>query len=48
MCEEENIPFISHHKTLRRANTYGIYLNQKGATCLTKNYKMFLSDTEFS
>ena len=49
ICEEENIPFISHHGINNRfhLNSRGLHLNDKGATCLAQNFKKFLSDIEF-
>ena len=49
ICEEENIPFISHHGINNRfhLNSRGLHLNDKGATRLDQNFKKFLSDIEF-
>ena len=46
MCEEENIPFISHHgiNNRFRLNSRGLHLNDKGATRLAQNFKKFLSN----
>ena len=49
ICEEEKIPFISHHGINARfhLNSRGLHLNDKGATHLAQNFKRFLSDIEF-
>ena len=49
ICEEENIPFISHHGINNRfhLNRRGLHLNDKVATRLAQNFKKFLSDIEF-
>ena len=49
VCEEENIPFISHHNinTRLHLNSRDFYLNNKGAARLAQNYKTFLSNIEF-
>ena len=49
ICEEESIPFISHHGINNRFhfNSRGLHLNDKGATRLAQNFKKFLSDIEF-
>ena len=49
ICEEEKIPFISHHviNTHYHLNSHGLHLNHKGATRLAQNFKKFLSDIEF-
>ena len=49
ICEEEKIPFISHHgiNTRFHLNSRGLHLNDKGATRLAQNFKKFLSDIEF-
>ena len=49
ICQEENIPFISHHGINNRfhLNSRGLHLNDKGATRLAQNFKKFLSDIEF-
>ena len=49
ICEEENIPFISHHGINNRfhLNSRGLHLNDKDATRLAQNFKNFLSDIEF-
>ena len=49
ICEEEKIPFISHHdiNARFRLNCRGLHLNDKGATRLCQNFKRFLSDIEF-
>ena len=49
ICEEENIPFISHHGINSRfhLNSRGLHLNDKVATRIAQNFKTFLSDIEF-
>ena len=49
ICEEENIPFISHHGINNHfhLNSRGLHLNDKGATRLARSVKKFLSDLEF-
>ena len=49
ICEEEKIPFISHHdiNARFRLNSRGLHLNDKGATRLSQNFKRSLSDIEF-
>ena len=49
ICEEEKIPFISHHgiNTRFHLNRRGLHLNDKGTSRLAQNFKRFLSDIEF-
>ena len=49
ICEEEKIPFISHHgiNTRFHLNSRGLHLNDKGTSCLAQNFKRLLSDVEF-
>ena len=49
ICEEEKIPFISHHgiNTHYHLNSRGLHLNDKGAPRLAQNFKKFLSHIEF-
>ena len=49
ICEEEKIPFISHHgiNTRFHLNSRGLHLNDKGTSRLAQNFKRFLSDVEF-
>ena len=49
ICEEENIPFISHHVINNRfhLNSRVLHLSGKGATRLAQNFKKFLSDIKF-
>ena len=49
ICEEEKIPFISHHdiNARFRLNSRGLHLNDKGATRLSQNFKRSLSDIKF-
>ena len=49
ICEEEKIPFISHHgiNTRFHLHSRGLHLNDEGATHSAHNFKKFLSDIEF-
>ena len=49
ICEEEKIPFISHHGINTRfyLNSRGLHLNDKVPTRLAQNFNSFLSDIEF-
>ena len=49
ICNEEKIPFLSHHGINIRflLNSRGLHLNDKGATRLAQNFKRSLSDIEF-
>ena len=49
ICEEENIPFISHHgiSNFFHLNSCGLHLNDNGATRLAQNFKKLVSDIDF-
>ena len=46
ICEEEKIPFISRCgiNTSLHLNSRGLYLSKEGATQLSQNFKILLSD----
>ena len=49
ICEEDKIPFISHHdiNTQFHLNSPGLNLNDKDATDLAQNFKKSISEVDF-